>query len=71
MSPERQLSAQALFRFEHWKEHFRKDCEAQDKLPAFNCLGDSVLRLLWESGTEPKVQAIVNSVQNDEERKRL
>lgn len=46
--------------FDSWKLHLRKDCELQDKLPAFNALGDDVLRLLWETGIEPSVIGIVN-----------
>ena len=47
--------------FEHWKARFRKDCEEHDKVNAFNSLGESVLRLLGESGTEPNVQAIIDT----------
>lgn len=37
----------------------RKDCIARDKLPAFDSLGDQVLRILYDNGVDPSVQAIV------------
>jgi hypothetical protein len=44
--------------FEVWKQRLREDCRQQDKLIAFENLGDECLRLLWEDGIEPSVQAI-------------
>lgn len=45
--------------FDTWKLRQPKDCELQDKLLAFEALGDFVLRLLWESGVEPSVQGVM------------
>ena len=46
--------------FEIWKARLRQDCEREDKLVAYNSLGEDCLRILWESGTEPSVQGVVN-----------
>jgi hypothetical protein len=46
---------------EVWTSQLRKDCEAQDKLIAFNALGDFVVKLVWERGLDPTVNAIVES----------
>jgi hypothetical protein len=46
--------------FEAWKLQLRKDCELQDKLLAFQALGDYVLQVLWERGCDPSVQAIID-----------
>lgn len=45
--------------FDTWKLGLRTDCELQDKLLAFEALGDFVLRLLWESGVEPSVEGVM------------
>jgi len=47
--------------FNTWKLRLRKDCEVQDKLVAFEALGDFVLRLLWENGVEPSVAGIMGT----------
>lgn len=47
--------------FEVWKVHLRKDCELQGKLLAFDSLGEYTLKLLWEDGLDPRVDAIVES----------
>lgn len=47
--------------FEEWRSKFRENCETQGKLMEFNCLGEFVLRTLWESGLEPSVQALTGS----------
>lgn len=44
--------------FEAWKSQLRKDCELNDKVDAFNALGDYVLKLLWEQCAEPTCDAI-------------
>jgi len=46
--------------FEDWKPLLRQDRERQDKLSAFDNLGDYCLNLLWQSDIEPSVQAIVD-----------
>jgi hypothetical protein len=45
--------------FESWKRSLWEDCVRQDRELAFTTLGDECLRLLWEDGTEPLVQAII------------
>jgi len=45
--------------FEIWQLRLQKDCERWDKLLAYKSLGEECLRILWEVGTEPSVQAIV------------
>jgi len=48
-----------------WKPQFREDCERHGKQAAFHTLGDSVLKLLWESGLEPTVKEVVQGVRDD------
>jgi hypothetical protein len=45
--------------FEVWKTILRTDCAKQDKLLAYDGLGDYVLRLLYDTGTEPTVEGVV------------
>lgn len=52
--------AQAILPFETWKGYLRKDCEGRNQLQEFDGLGEYVLRLLWERGLDPTVQAIVD-----------
>ena len=47
-----------------WTLELRKDCEEQNKLLAFNALGDFVIKLLWERGIDPSINAIVDSNQH-------
>ena len=61
MTPERREPVRTLLTFDVWKLHFRKDCELQNKLLAFNALGDEVLMVIWQSGLEPSVTALTNS----------
>lgn len=60
MPLERTEPGKPLLPFGVWKMQLRKDCEAQDKLLAFNALGDSVLVTLWQSGIAPNVKAIAD-----------
>jgi hypothetical protein len=55
--------------FDAWKLQLRKDCELQDKLVAFDALGDYVLRLLWESGVTPSVDGILEFSPPDQKTK--
>jgi hypothetical protein len=50
--------------FEVWKVHLRKDCELQGKLAAFDSLGEYTLKLLWEDGLDPRVDAIIERSRN-------
>jgi len=45
---------------EVWKIRLREDCERQDKLLAYRNLGDECLKVLWEAGTEPTVQGVID-----------
>ena len=47
--------------FEAWKTLLRNDCIALNKLRAFEGLGDSVLKILYENGLDPTVQCIVTN----------
>jgi hypothetical protein len=47
--------------FEKWKQLLRDDCIGCGKLTAFDGLGDSVLRILYESGLDPSVKAIASN----------
>lgn len=42
-----EMSAKCLI-FERWKIVVREDCAREDKLPAFDAMGDYALRLFWE-----------------------
>jgi len=42
-----------------WKELLRIDCVRLDKQEAFNGLGEIFLRILYENGLDPTVEAIV------------
>lgn len=43
-----------------WKLRLREDCERRDKLLAFSNLGEECLKVLWEAGTEPTVQGVID-----------
>jgi len=45
--------------FEAWKALLRIDCIALGKLQAFDGIGEVVLRILYENGVDPAVEAIV------------
>lgn len=45
--------------YEVWKELLQIDCVQLDKLGAFNSLGEGVLRILYENGVDPTVEAVV------------
>jgi len=38
----------------------REDYERKDKLLAYTSLGEECLRILWEQGTGPSVQGVVD-----------
>jgi hypothetical protein len=48
-----------ILNFEVWKSILLEDCLQHDKLPAFNNLGDAVLRMFWEREVEPSVEGIM------------
>jgi hypothetical protein len=50
-----------LMSFEVWRALLRADCERNGKLHEFFNLGESVLKILWEGGTKPSVQGIVET----------
>lgn len=52
-----------VLHFEDWKHRLREDCERQDKLLAFTNLGEDCLRILWDAGTEPTVQGVIDGGQ--------
>ena len=53
------MSASGLA-LEVWKLRLREDCERQDKLLAYRNLGEECLKVLWEAGTEPTVQGVID-----------
>jgi hypothetical protein len=59
MVPDRQEAINPEVPFDDWKSRFRRDCELQNKLAAFEALGDSVLKVLWESGISPTMKALL------------
>ena len=42
-----------------WKELLRDDCNGRDKIYEFDGLAEYVLKILYESGLDPTVEAIV------------
>jgi hypothetical protein len=44
--------------FEAWKKLLLNDCISLDKEREYKILGDSVLRLLYDSGLNPSMKAI-------------
>ena len=48
--------------FGAWKQLLQNDCIAQDKELAFNAIGDPVLQVLYDSGLDPTVDAIIASL---------
>jgi len=46
--------------FEDWKKRLRDDCARCERLWAFEALGDECLILLWETGTEPSVDGVID-----------
>jgi hypothetical protein len=44
--------------FDAWKARLREDCMRQDKLLAYESIGDYVLTILWNQGIEPTVDGI-------------
>ena len=61
MNTERRLRATPALAFDVWKQGLRYDCQHFGKLGAFDAFGDLVLQLLWESGLEPTVRALLCS----------
>ena len=45
--------------YEVWKELLRIDCIRLGKVETFNALGENPLRILYENGLDPTVEAIV------------
>jgi hypothetical protein len=45
--------------FEAWKALLRNDCIVGEKLRAFDAVGDAILRILYENGVDPTVEAVV------------
>jgi hypothetical protein len=52
-------SSNATLSFEAWKDYLCRDCISNEKIEAYNCLGDFILKLLYDSGVAPTVDAIV------------
>jgi hypothetical protein len=61
MNPEKIDSRQAPIPFEAWKLKLQEDCEHQGRLLVFNAFNDSVLKLFWERGLDPTVEALANN----------
>lgn len=49
-----------MMTFKDWKDGLRRDCELEDKLLAFNNLPECALKIFWERGVEPYVQALID-----------
>ena len=54
--------------FEAWKALLRNDCIALGKLQAFDGIGEVFLRILYENGVDPTVEAIVRDGLSGEKR---
>jgi hypothetical protein len=51
--------------FEIWKSTLRQNCSLKGKLTAFDCLGEYVLRILWERGLEPTPDVISEDAKHE------
>lgn len=49
--------------FDVWKLRLQEDCKRENKLLVYSNLGEECLRVLWEAGTEPSVQGIIDGGQ--------
>jgi len=47
--------------FQTWKKRLRNDCIAVNKGSEFDGFGESVLKILYENGLDPTVEAIIKS----------
>lgn len=63
-----QKQPSAPLTYEVWKFELRKDCEQRGKLRAFDGLGEYALKLLWEDGIDPSVEAIVGNAKRPREK---
>src|SRR5215831_2086748 len=45
--------------YTEWKRQLLTDCVKQDKVDAFKGLGETILRIIYDNGTQPTVAAIV------------
>ena len=48
--------------FATWRQQFHDDCELHERPFAFGILGDTLLRMLWESGLDPTVESVLEGV---------
>lgn len=44
--------------FDTWKSRLRADCARKGEMPAFNNVGELVLKVLWESNLDPTVESM-------------
>ncbi len=51
--------------FDAWKEELRQDGQARGTLKGYDAMGEEVLKVLWESGVSPKVDAIFSEPNED------
>ena len=49
--------------FDVWKLRLQADCKRENKLLVYSNLDEECLRVLWEAGTEPSVQGIIDGGQ--------
>jgi hypothetical protein len=59
-------SVYPILKFAVWKRQLREDCARTGKLLAFDGFGDFVLKMFWERGLEPTVQAIIEDGDDDD-----
>jgi hypothetical protein len=50
--------------FDTWTKRLRNDCAARGKIREFDGLGPRILRILYENGLDPTVEAIVKDGMN-------
>ena len=49
--------------FEEWKMRLQEDCKRLDKLLVYSNLGEECLKILWEAGTAPSVEGVIEGGQ--------
>lgn len=57
--------------FDTWTKRLRSDCAAQGKSREFDGLGKRILRILYENGLDPTVEAIVKDGINGKANKQV
>ena len=64
------LIVEGELNFDTWAKLLRNDCVTHNKVGQFDGLGEYILRLLFENGLDPTVEAIVKDGINGKTRQK-